>query len=79
MSAINCSNSTNAVSINSFHNINTLNIRLLEKVKTIKNQEKEIKEKNLIIEKLQIKVDKQKEEIKRLSDKLNVNKIKSFI
>ncbi len=49
-----------------------MNIKLLEKIKICKNQEKELKEKNDFIGKLQIKIDKQKDEIKKLTEKLNV-------
>jgi hypothetical protein len=54
-------------------NMNNLNERLLEKIKIIKNYEKEIKDKNILMEKLQIKVDKQQAEIKKLKEKLIVN------
>ncbi len=53
-------------------NLNLLNQRLLEKIKIIKNLEKEIKDKNNFIEKLNSKIDKQHDEIKKLNDKLNV-------
>jgi hypothetical protein len=59
--------------ISSSTNMNTLNEKLLEKIKMIKNYEKEIKEKTITIDKLQSKLDKQYEEIKKLQEKLNVN------
>ena len=55
-------------------NSNVLNQKLLDKIKHIKILEKEIKEKNLTIDKLNSKLDKQTEEIKKLNDKLNVNR-----
>ena len=54
-------------------NTNAINQRLLEKIKTIKNMEKEQKEKNQTIETLRNKVEKQKEEIVRLNELLLVN------
>jgi hypothetical protein len=51
---------------------NTLNGRLLEKIKIIKNYEKEMKEKNTLVDKLNLRINKQNEEIKKLNDKLNV-------
>jgi hypothetical protein len=53
-------------------NLNTLNKKLLEKIKTIKFLEKEVKEKNSTIDKLNSKLDKQNEEIKKLNEKLTV-------
>jgi hypothetical protein len=52
--------------------MNILNQRLLEKIKVIKNLEKESKEKSLVIDKLNAKIDKQHDDIKKLTDKLNV-------
>lgn len=49
------------------------NSRVLEKIKIIKNLEKEIKEKNLLIERLNLKIDKQHEDYKKLLEKFNVN------
>jgi hypothetical protein len=49
-----------------------LNGRLLEKIKIIKNYEKEMKEKNTLVDKLNLRINKQNEEIKKLNDKLNV-------
>lgn len=51
-------------------NFNSLNQRLLEKIKVIKNYEKELKDKNTIIDRLSLKLDKQKEEITKLNEKL---------
>jgi len=45
----------------------------LEKIKIIKNIEKELKDKNLTIEKLNIKIDRQHDEINKLNEKLNVS------
>ena len=53
-------------------NINSLNKRLLEKIKIIKNLEKEVKDKNATIDRLNSKIIKQKEDITRLNDKINV-------
>jgi len=60
-------------------NINSINQRLLEKIKIIKNLEKELKEKNNTIQKLNSKLDKQKEEIIKLNEKLNTEKQAPFI
>lgn len=49
-----------------------MNNKLLEKIKLIKNLEKDLKEKNTNIEKMQIKIDKQRDEIKKITEKLNV-------
>lgn len=50
-----------------------INDRLLEKIKIIKNYEKELKEKNNLIDKLQLKIDKLSEEIKKSNVKSNVS------
>jgi len=50
-----------------------INSKFLEKLKIIKNLETELKNKNSLINRLNRKNDKQKEEILILNEKLNVN------
>jgi septal ring factor EnvC (AmiA/AmiB activator) len=58
-----------SISMTSQANVNQ---RLLEKVKVIKSLEKELKEKNTLIDKLNNKIYKQKDDINKLTEKLNV-------
>ena len=73
------SNMNNSLINNSPYNINTINQRLLEKIKIIKNLEKELKEKTSVIQKLNSKLDKQNLEIIKLNEKLNIEKQTPFI
>jgi hypothetical protein len=53
-------------------NTSLLNQKLLEKIKIIKTLEKDVKDKNAMINGLNNKIDKQADEIKKLNEKLNV-------
>lgn len=59
---------------NNVINNQLLNQKLLEKIKQIKNLERELKDKNSLVDKQNNKIEKQQEEIRRLSDKLAVRK-----
>lgn len=56
------------------YNINSINQRLLEKIKVIKNLEKELKEKNGLVQRLNSKIDKLNLEISKLNEKLSSEK-----
>jgi hypothetical protein len=55
-------------------NVNSLNQRLLEKIRIIKQMEKQLKDKEILVERLNTKIDKQKEEITNLNEKLKLEK-----
>jgi hypothetical protein len=54
------------------NNNSILNQRLLEKIKIIKTLEKDLKDKNSLIDRLNLKIDKQGMEINKLNERLNV-------
>jgi uncharacterized coiled-coil protein SlyX len=63
-----------SIASNSSHS--NVNQRLLEKVKIIKSLEKDLKEKNSLIDRLNNKIFKQKDDINKLTEKLTVFIIK---
>jgi hypothetical protein len=61
------------LALSTLNNTENTNQKLLERVKNTKNLEKELRDKNAIIEKLTYRVNKQKETIDNLNEKLNVS------